>query len=121
MLFRSGILPAVPNNVKLIQGWFDESLPMFLKEIDKNIPIRFLHIDCDLYSSTKIIFDLIGDRICPGTVILFDELIGYESWQKDEFKAFMEAVKKYSWGYEILLFSFATKQVAIKIVSIGKN
>ena len=58
-------------------------------------------------------------KIIPGTVILFDEFIGYKSWQDDEFKAFTEAAKKYSWDYEIILVSFATKQAAVKIKSVA--
>lgn len=116
-----GVLPAVPKNVTLVKGWFNNSIPTFLNQLKTELVIRFLHIDCDLYSSTKTIFDLLGKYIQPGTVILFDEFIGYKSWQKDEFKAFMEAAKMYSWGYEILLFSFATKQVAIKIKSSSQK
>ena len=49
-------------------------------------------------------------------MIVFDEYIGYKSWKEDEFKAFQEAVIQYQWQYEILTFSFATKQVAVKII-----
>ena len=110
----NGQLPTVPNNVILHQGWFDTTIPPFQKQ---NIePIRFINIDCDLYSSTKTIFDLLGSQMISGTVIVFDELIGYQSWKDDEFKAFQEAVLKYGWQYQLLCFSFATKQVALKII-----
>lgn len=109
----SGKLPEVPKNVELHQGWFDKTLPSFIEK--HNSPIRILHIDCDLYSSTKIIFDILSEQIVSGTVIIFDEFIGYKSWQDDEFKAFMEAAIQYSWKYEFLSFSFVTKQVALKI------
>jgi tetratricopeptide (TPR) repeat protein len=114
-----GVLPAVPDNVTLIKGWFNETIPLFLKESNPSISIRFLHIDCDLYSSTKTVFDFLWKKIIPGTVILFDEFIGYKSWQDDEFKAFTEAAKKYSWDYEIILVSFSTKQAAVKIKSVA--
>ena len=110
----NGTLPEVPNNVTLHEGWFEKTIPKFKNE---NIgPIRFINIDCDLYSSTKTIFDLLGSQITRGTVIVFDEYIGYKSWKEDEFKAFQEAVIQYQWQYEILTFSFATKQVAVKII-----
>jgi tetratricopeptide (TPR) repeat protein len=108
-----GYLPEVPKNVVLHKGWFNETLPVFIK--DFNAPIRFLHIDCDLYSSTKTILDLLADKIIAGTVIVFDEFIGYKSWDKDEFKAFNEAAQRYGWKYELLTFSFVTKQVALII------
>src|SRR5580704_7865699 len=66
-----GRLPRVPANVRLHRGWFDASLPDWL---DANPgPIAFIHIDCDLYSSTKTIFTMLSDRLGPGTIILFDE------------------------------------------------
>jgi tetratricopeptide (TPR) repeat protein len=110
----NGQLPEVPSNVSLHKGWFENTIPEFIKE--NSGPIRFINIDCDLYSSTKTIFDLLGPQIVSGTVIVFDEYIGYKSWKEDEFKAFQEAVAQYGWRYEILSFSFATKQVALKIL-----
>jgi tetratricopeptide (TPR) repeat protein len=110
----NGQLPTVPNNVTLHQGWFDQTIPLFKKQNTE--PIRFINIDCDLYSSTKTIFALLGPQMVSGTVIVFDELIGYQSWKEDEFKAFQEAVLQYRWQYKLLCFSFATKQVAIKII-----
>ena len=110
----NGELPDVPSNVTLHQGWFEDTIPKFINA--NSGPIRFMNIDCDLYSSTKTIFDLLGPQIVSGTVIVFDEYIGYKSWKDDEFKAFQEAVSHYQWNYEILSFSFATKQVALKIL-----
>jgi len=108
-----GQLPLVPNNVTLHPGWFSETLPAFVAQ--SNDPVRFLHIDCDLYSSTKTVFENLAARIVSGTVIVFDEFIGYKSWQDDEFKAFIEAATLHSWNYRLLTFSFVTKQVAIQI------
>lgn len=90
---RGGILPEVPENVTLIKGWFNETLPKFLEEHPSE-EIRFLHIDCDLYQSTKCVFDLLVDRIVPGTVILFDELIHYDGFENHEIKAFYEFLQK---------------------------
>ena len=56
-------LPAVRDNVELVVGWFDATLPGFLAR--ETNPISLLHVDCDLYSSTKTIFDLCRDRIRP--------------------------------------------------------
>jgi len=44
--------PDVLPNVVLLEGWFDESLPPFLEENPGDV--SFLHIDCDLYSSTRL-------------------------------------------------------------------
>jgi len=108
-----GVLPSVPDNVTLYAGWFEDTLPEFLKNNIGNV--RFMNIDCDTYGSTKTVLDLLADRIVPGTVIIFDEYIGNEHWREDEFKAFQEAVNRYNWGYEYICFSFSTKQVGIRI------
>ena len=108
-----GTIPAVPKNVTLHDGWFEETLPKFVEEHPE--PVRFMNIDCDLYSSTKTVLDLLAKQIIPGTVIVFDEYIGNEHWREDEFKAFQEATVKYGWEYEYLYFSFSTKQVVARI------
>ncbi len=108
-----GFVPSVQRNVTLHKGWFEETLPRFLEEHDS--PVRFINIDCDIYSSTKTVLDLLATRIAPGTVIVFDEYLGNETWREDEFKAFQEAVRKHGWRYEYLCFSFMTKQVVVRI------
>jgi hypothetical protein len=109
-----GALPAVPGNVVLHAGWFEDTLPPFLARHAG--PVRFMNIDCDLYSSTVTILERLADRVVPGTVIVFDEYLGYEHWRDDEFRAFQEAVGRHGWRYEYLCFSFVTKQVAVRIV-----
>lgn len=110
----SGIIPNVPHNVNLYAGWFENTLPEFLRQHAG--PVRLMNVDCDIYSSTKTVLEHLANRIIPGTVIIFDEYIGYEHWREDEFRAFQEAVVKYGWSYEYICFSFFTKQVAIRIV-----
>ena len=110
-----GVIPQVPDNVHLHAGWFDATLPKFLTEHDG--AIRFINIDCDIYSSTNTVLSLLAPRIVAGTVIVFDEYIGNEHWREDEFKAFQEAVAKFGWKYEYICLSFFTKQVAVKITA----
>ena len=108
-----GVMPEVPSNVTLYKGWFDQTLPEFLKQHDEYV--RLINVDCDTYSSTKTVLDLLAPRIKSGTVIVFDEYIGNQHWREDEFKAFQEAVSHHGWRYQYLCFSFFTKQVAVKI------
>ena len=110
-----GKLPKVNKNVSLIKGYFNETLPKFLEEHKEKA--AFIHIDCDLYSSTKTIFENIYDRIVPNTVIQFDEYYNYPGWRNHEFKAFQEFCKKYSVEYEYIGISSAY-QVAVVIKSI---
>lgn len=110
-----GILPKVPANVHLHAGWFEDTVPAFIR--DEAGPIRFINVDCDLYSSTRTILDLLCKQIVPGTVIVFDECIGYPGWKEHEFRAFNEAAENYGWRHEILAFSFVTKQVVFRITN----
>ena len=108
-----GVIPRVTSNIHLHAGWFDATLPKFLADNSENA--RLINIDCDIYSSTKTVLDLLAQRIVKGTVIIFDEYIGNQHWREDEFKAFQEAVKAYGWSYEYIAFSFFTKQVMVLI------
>ena len=85
----AGALPDVPPSVTLHKGWFDDTLPDWLTS-NGDRPIALLRIDCDIYSSTKTIFDTVGHLLVPGSFVLFDELIGYPGWRQHEFKAFEE-------------------------------
>ena len=114
----NGELPTVNDNVKLIKGWFNESLPTFCKE--NNEDVAFLHIDCDLYSSTKIIFDNLKDRIKPGTVITFDEYFNYYAWKEHEYKAFQEFVKEKNVKYKYISSNSYTS-CSVKILAIEQS
>lgn len=109
-----GAIPAMPGNVQLHVGWFESTLPEFLKT--HKHPVRLINIDCDIYSSTRTVLDLLAPQIVTGTVIVFDEYISNEHWREDEFKAFEEAVAKNHWSYEYLSFSMFTKQVTVRIL-----
>lgn len=111
-----GQLPQVPPNVTLYKGYFSDTLPGWVE--NHAGPVGFLHIDCDLYESTKCVFEHLSDRIVPGTVIVFDEYFNYPNWQEHEFRAFQEFVANYQVRYEYL--AYARFQVAVKIQEIGR-
>ena len=52
------------------------------------------------------------------TILIFDELIGNESWEQDEFKALNEFCSINHYSYEVIAVSFMTKQVAVKLIGI---
>ena len=107
-----GNMPNVPANVRLIKGWFDETLPEFVKAHPE--PCAFIHVDCDCYSSTKTIFDNLKNQIISGTVIAFDEYFNYPGWKKYEYKAFMELVEEKNIEFEYIART-DYEQVAVKI------
>ena len=71
---NDGHLPVVEPNVQLVSGLFEDSLPNWVDERKKIGDVAaFVHIDCDLYSSTKTILKNLTPLIVPGTVVTFDE------------------------------------------------
>ena len=109
--------PPLPN-IKYIKGWFDKTLPEFSKQY--NYPIALLHVDCDLFSSTKTIFDNLHSQIVPGTVIMFDEIYNYSGYQAHEFKAFKEFVDKHDVSYDWIAHVADGRQASLVITERGK-
>ena len=104
-----------PENVKLIKGLFNDTLPNFGKEHTE--VASFIHIDSDIYSSAKTIFRELKDRIVPGTIIVFDEIYNYPTYREHEIKAFAEFLLETNLGCEALLQSgFGYGQGTFKIV-----
>ena len=93
---------AVPNipGAEFYKGWFKDTIPKFLSKHPE--PFSFLHIDSDIYSSAADVLTLAQDRIIPGTVILFDEIIGYDAWKLHEYKAFNEFAERHNVKYRWL-------------------
>ena len=110
-----GKLPKVPSNVKLHKGFFDASLPVWKAAYPDKI--AFMHIDCDIYSSTKTLLEELADRLQVGTVIQFDEYFNYPNWEAHEFKAWQEFVKARNITYRYV--GFARQQVVVQITGIG--
>ncbi|MFN3741267.1 MAG: class I SAM-dependent methyltransferase [Anaerolineales bacterium] len=106
-------VPKVAANVRLHKGWFADSLPLFLAE--NSGKADFLFIDCDLYSSTRTVFEHFADRIQPGTLIYFDEFFNYPGWQEGEFKAFNEFVVAHNIKYDYLGYNNRGTQLAVRI------
>lgn len=96
--------PTVEGNVVLHKGWFDEVLPGFFEQYGE--PIAFMHLDCDIYSSTKTALGEATAFIVPGTIILFDEYLNYDGWQVNEHKALTEWAAKTGIRYEFIAYSY---------------
>jgi hypothetical protein len=109
-----GRLPEVPENVRFHVGTFDATLPGFCNEIPG--PVSFINVDCDMYSSTKSIFDHIGGRIRPDTVIAFDDYFCLPGWREHEYRAFREFLDDYGFGYKYLAFNMFAGQAVVRIV-----
>jgi hypothetical protein len=113
--FEVTTLPIVHPNVILIKGWFNDTLPTFIKDHDESV--GFLHVDCDLYSSTRTILELLESRIHPGCVVVFDEYFNYPGWEEGEYRAFQEFLRFTGLKYEYIGYNSLHEQVAVKIKS----
>ena len=105
-----GVLPKVRENVNLIKGWVQDTLPPFLAETDG--AVAFVHMDMDTYTPTRFALDALAPRLVPGSVILFDELYGYPGWRHHEQKALEETLPVESYRF----ISFSEEAAAIQMV-----
>ena len=62
-------------DVKVRKGWFQDTLPKAMKDIG---PIALLHVDADIYASTKYALVTLYDQVSENGVIIFDD---YGSWR----------------------------------------
>jgi len=90
--FATGFRVTLPNT-ELVVGTFEATLPAFVAEHPG--PVSLMHIDCDLYASTKTVLEIFRDRLVAGSVILFDELVGYAGYEQHEYRALREADLKF--------------------------
>jgi Methyltransferase domain len=111
---RGGTLPDVPSNVALHKGWFEQTLPAFLAAHPDD-GVAFLHVDCDIYSSTVTVLSLLAPRLRPGAVIVFDEYFNYPNWQRHEWRAFQEFIRDTGLSYRYLGFAQKNGHVAVQL------
>lgn len=89
-LFRACGLPEPALEV----GLFEETVP-------RAIPSRYeavavLHVDCDLYESTRDVLEAVVPALQEGTVLLFDDWFHYKaSARMGEARAFHEFLEKH--------------------------
>lgn len=91
------------SNVRLIKGYFENTLKPFLHENKQNV--AFVHIDSDLYSSCVTVLKELKNRFVNGTIICFDELLDYPTYKDHELKAFAEFLLNTGFSYEPLIHS----------------
>ncbi|ATI35414.1 hypothetical protein CPI83_27615 [Rhodococcus sp. H-CA8f] len=112
--FAQESIPEVPG-AQLVPGLFENTLPSFLN--DESGPVAFLHLDADLYSSTKTVLDLLGDRLVSGSIVVFDEFFNYPGWQQHEYRAWTEFVTRTGISFEYLGYTVDNEQVIVEITS----
>lgn len=103
MFTTNGEIPNI-SGITFYKGWFEDTIPKYLNLAK---PIALLHIDCDLYSSTKTVLYGLNDYIVKDTIIIFDEwfycsINGNENSSDHEQKCFYEWVNDFNREYELI-------------------
>ena len=110
-----GNVPQIKGG-EFIVGKFEDTLPVFFSESRPMASV--INFDADLYSSTICALNFSKPVIDKDTVLVFDEFIMHESWERDEFRALNEFCSINNCSYEVIAISFVTKQVAVKLIGI---
>lgn len=88
----NGVPPSLSKDlgIRWVNGLFNDTLPAFLRQRPQNA--SFVHVDSDLYASASVALQslLRADRLSPGVVITFDELISYPDYIEHEMRALWE-------------------------------
>lgn len=102
-----GKIPDI-DDVKFYVGWFSDTLPEYLKIAQ---PISLLHLDCDLYSSTKEVLEAINPFLCQNTIVVLDDWFynHHPHYDDHERKAFLEWVDTFNRKYEFIPFHDRTQ------------
>ena len=95
----------VRNNIKIVKGFFNQTLPSF------GAPIAFLHIDADLYDSYKNVLKILFPKVVKGGIVLFDE------YKTDKWPGATKAVDEFfaDKPYKIQKDERASKYFLVKI------
>jgi predicted O-methyltransferase YrrM len=111
-------LPEV-DGAELVVGWFDDTLPGFLDTHPG--PVDFLHVDGDLYSSAVTVLTLVGPRLQPGSIVIFDEFFNYPGWDDSgEFQAWQEYLERTGTTVAYEAYTSNNEQVVVRIVAPGE-
>lgn len=61
------------NRVVSVAGWFDQTCTIETAEKYQMSKAALIHIDCDLYESTRTVLGFIQPLLTDGTILIFDD------------------------------------------------
>ena len=107
-----GSVPKIKGG-EFIAGKFENTLPKFFSQ--KRPMASLINFDADLYTSTLCALNYSNKVIDEKSILIFDEFLMNDNWEKDEYKALNEFCDSLSISYDVIAVSFYSKQVAIKL------
>jgi len=106
----AGQLPVINDpRVQFIKGWFQQSLPGFLRAYEPRAR-QVLHLDADLYSST--LFVLVSLNPPSGSILFFDEFAD----EMHEFRAFEDFLAACGREYRVIAARRDFHKLAIELL-----
>jgi len=111
--FKVNKIPTIENAL-VLDGLFQDSLEPFVASLTDEI--SFIHLDADLYSSTKFVLIKLNDLIKPGCVILFDEFMNYPGFEEHEFLAFTEWCNEFGRECTPIVFTDWHEQMGFRVI-----
>ena len=100
------------RRVRMHVGLFADTLPGYRKA--NPVPPALVHIDCDLYESTRDVLAGIGSLIGPGCILACDELYNFEGYEAHEYRALTEWLAQTGLHVRVLGRT-AKRQVVLRI------
>lgn len=96
-----------PEGVKLIVGWFSDTLTHQLVEENQMRPAAYIHVDTDLYISSIQALDFcFREKLAvPGTILRYDDVCSVEWGQGSQSLAHIQVEQKYKVDFERLAYN----------------
>jgi O-methyltransferase len=66
------------DEYKLFPGYYDRSLNVDLHNILADCKAAIVYVDCDLYTSTRLVLDFMRPYLINGTIVCFDDYYCYK-------------------------------------------
>ncbi|MET1755378.1 class I SAM-dependent methyltransferase [Novosphingobium sp. RD2P27] len=108
-------LPEVEENVTLVPGWVQDTLPPFLADRPKK-SVAFVHFDLDTYESSKYALATVAPWLADRAIFVFDEYHSFPGWKVGEKLAFEEWLP--TSGYAAKFIGFSWEQAAVEVTRI---
>ena len=67
------------HKVVRVKGWYDETLTNRTKKTHQLNRAAVIHVDCDLYSSAKVVLAFIEYLVQVGTILIFDDWYAFSN------------------------------------------
>ena len=93
---RGGRPPFHSAAVSWHVGLFEATLPRFITRLGRvsRKNVSFVHVDCDLYSSSSLVLTRLAHVLSPGAILVFGGLINYPEFEEHEMRALLELLAR---------------------------